>query len=243
MFLARGRSAPALSKASPDDPKHPGWPAGTSGGLGGKFRPKDGAKEKGKAAVEGLSRRRAIRALMLQTLSLPFEALANLVPGLGEAADVVAVAQLARTTAELRQLNIDTNAALDFIERGPHSLESLRVTSDFAAFPSYGAFYKGLSLVEIIALRFGAAGPGYQDHHIVEQGGTNGSAFPIQDLQNTENIIRIPTLLHEAVSGVYSKKSEKTGDLTLRFWLQTRDLAEQREEGIEVLKSLGIVKR
>jgi hypothetical protein len=30
-------------KASPDDPKHPGWPAGTEGGRGGQFRPKDGS--------------------------------------------------------------------------------------------------------------------------------------------------------------------------------------------------------
>ena len=29
-------------KASPDDPKHPGWPPGTPDGKGGKFRPKDG---------------------------------------------------------------------------------------------------------------------------------------------------------------------------------------------------------
>ncbi len=33
-----------LRKASPDDPNHPGWPAGTEGGLGGKFRPKDGSQ-------------------------------------------------------------------------------------------------------------------------------------------------------------------------------------------------------
>ena len=32
----------SFGKASHDDPKHPGWPAGTSGGKGGKFRPKDG---------------------------------------------------------------------------------------------------------------------------------------------------------------------------------------------------------
>jgi hypothetical protein len=31
-----------LLKASVDDPKHPGWPAGTPGGQGGKFRPNDG---------------------------------------------------------------------------------------------------------------------------------------------------------------------------------------------------------
>ena len=38
---ARNR-ATALLKASPDDPEHPGWPAGTPGGRGGQFRTKDG---------------------------------------------------------------------------------------------------------------------------------------------------------------------------------------------------------
>lgn len=31
----------ALLKARPDDPNHPGWPAGTPEGRGGKFRPKN----------------------------------------------------------------------------------------------------------------------------------------------------------------------------------------------------------
>jgi hypothetical protein len=31
----------AFLKAGTDDPEHPGWPAGTPGGRGGKFRPKD----------------------------------------------------------------------------------------------------------------------------------------------------------------------------------------------------------
>jgi hypothetical protein len=53
-------------KASPDDPEHPGWPAGTPGGLGGKFRPKDGsATATGVAAVRRRALRRAIRALLL----------------------------------------------------------------------------------------------------------------------------------------------------------------------------------
>jgi hypothetical protein len=32
----------AFLKASPDDPNHPGWPAGTPEGRGGQFRPKEG---------------------------------------------------------------------------------------------------------------------------------------------------------------------------------------------------------
>jgi hypothetical protein len=38
-------AALTLVKARVDDPEHPGWPAHTPGGLGGKFRPKDGGKE------------------------------------------------------------------------------------------------------------------------------------------------------------------------------------------------------
>jgi hypothetical protein len=34
---------PPLGKAAADDPAHPGWPAGTPGGKGGQFRPKDRA--------------------------------------------------------------------------------------------------------------------------------------------------------------------------------------------------------
>jgi hypothetical protein len=36
------RMRASLLKASPDDPEHPGWPAGAPGGIGGQFRPKDG---------------------------------------------------------------------------------------------------------------------------------------------------------------------------------------------------------
>jgi hypothetical protein len=44
LAIVRGMTEPssAMLKASVDDPQHPGWPADTPSGLGGKFRPKDG---------------------------------------------------------------------------------------------------------------------------------------------------------------------------------------------------------
>jgi hypothetical protein len=128
-------------KASPDDPQHPGWPAGTPDGRGGKFRPTGGTL-RGVAAVRRLAMRRRIRAWFLEFLSLPLEAAANVFPVLGEAVDVIAVAQLAATFKEFQQLDIDTKAALDFLTNGPYSLEDLRVSADSEAFSSYGAFKK-----------------------------------------------------------------------------------------------------
>jgi hypothetical protein len=42
--LRRRDGNPPVGKAAADDPDHPGWPAGTSGGKGGQFRPKDSAE-------------------------------------------------------------------------------------------------------------------------------------------------------------------------------------------------------
>lgn len=45
-----------LGKASPDDPKHPGYPAGAPDGKGGQFMPKDTSSE----ALQGLKRLKAL---------------------------------------------------------------------------------------------------------------------------------------------------------------------------------------
>lgn len=230
--------ASALLKASPDDPEHPGWPAGTPGGLGGKFRPKD----KAEAAVKRVALRRRVRTLLVQALSLPIEALGNLVPVLGEIGDAAMLVQLAQTAAELRQLDIDTKAALDFIAKGPYSLDDLRVSPEFESYSSYDRFYKDLAAQDVLARRFGRAGPGYQYHHIVEQGGANATALPARELQTTDNIIRMPTLLHEAITGLYSKKPDEGQGLTLRAQIRTEGFSKQREQGIQVLQEIGIVK-
>jgi hypothetical protein len=47
----------ALQKASSDDPKHPGWPAGTPDGKGGQFRPKDGGDPSDDSANNSASSR------------------------------------------------------------------------------------------------------------------------------------------------------------------------------------------
>ena len=88
-------------KASPDDPKHPGWPAGTEGGRGGQFRPKDASELTQK--VKSLIARRALRMGLLAGLRVGLESLANLLPGVDVAADVLLVADIARTVAEFRK--------------------------------------------------------------------------------------------------------------------------------------------
>jgi hypothetical protein len=155
--------AEGIRKASPDDPEHPGWPAGTEGGRGGKFRPKDASELTQK--VKSRIARRALRTALVRGLRIGIEGLLNLIPGVDLAADVAMAADIALTVVEFRKLAIDAAAALDFVKDGPHSLEDLQVSSNgYEQFSSYEAFYKVELSRELLAKRFGPAGDG---QHII----------------------------------------------------------------------------
>jgi hypothetical protein len=194
-----------IEKASPDDPKHPGWPAGTPGGRGGKFRPKDSSF----ALIEKIKdeiARRELRINLAAALHVGIEALANLIPGVDLAADVALVAQAAQTMSQYRKVAIEAAAAFKFVQNAPYSLDDLQVSDDYREFSSYDAFLKSRLSSKLVFKYFGPAGSGSQYHHLVTQGGANANAT-LPQLQSAENIIILPTLLHEIVSDEYLGKS------------------------------------
>lgn len=235
----------SYQKASPDDPKHPGWPKGTPDGKGGKFRPKTDAEiaPEVKARALRLAARRGLLIAALKLLRLSGESAANLIPILDVAADAALVLDVADTVAQFLKLKRDVRAAFDFAEKGPRDLKDLQVPSaDYEEFSSYGDFTKGESAQEAVTKRFGAAGDGYQYHHIVTQGGANDGNIPAEQLQNTNNIIRLPTLLHEAVNAAYLKPAPDDSDMNMYQWLQTQPYDVQRERGLMILRDLNILK-
>jgi hypothetical protein len=239
------RPAQGLDKASPDDPKHPGWPAGTPGGRGGKFRPKDGSgfeiSLEVKLRIIRLAARRALRLASGALLRLSVEGAANLVPGLDVVADAAAALDIANTVSEYWKLTVDATAAFDFASKGPYSLDELQMLSNgYKEFASYSDFIKGELTLDTISKMYGNAGDGYQYHHIVTQGGVNAASIPAEQLQNTDNIIRLPTLLHEAVNAYYSSGKDGT-TMTMYEWLQTQPYEVQREEGLKILRQLHIL--
>jgi hypothetical protein len=232
-------------KGESDEDKHPHWPAGAPDSQGGEFRPKDGdpsgandeQKARLKAQVARRAAREAIRIKIMAALRMAALAVTNIIPGVGEADDALIVADAIRTLAELHGLETETAAALAFVAHAPYSLDELRVTSDYETFSSARAFAK-----DVQVKRFGPAGDGYQYHHIVGQGGDNGENIPAEELHNTENMISIPTLVHEAIT---AKMNENYGDtgMTVREWLQTQPYEVQRAKGIEIMRDLGIVRQ
>ena len=73
--------------------------------------------------------------------------------------------------------------------------------------------------------------------------------IPSEQLQNTDNIIRLPTLLHEEVNAEYLKPAPDTSTrspdgskMNLHQWLQTQPYEVQRKIGLEILQDLYILK-
>ena len=176
--------------------------------------------------------RQRLRFNFVAALKIGLEGLGNLIPGVDLPADVMLVATLARTASEYRQLAIDAAAALDFVKQGPRNLEDLRVSSSYQEFPNYRAFVKGEVSLHLVAKMFGSAGAGNQYHHIVTQGGLNGKKFPAELLQNTRNVLPLPTLLHEVATDEYRKPAPDGSARTLYRWLQTQPYEVQREIGL-----------
>jgi hypothetical protein len=231
-----------LAKASPDDPEHPGYPAGDPDGRGGKFEPKDESPE-AKATEEKLKRlkslrefRAAVRVALVAIRTAPLEA----VPVVDVVVTVAAAAELARVAIELGNDETEINEALKFVRNGPYTLDQLRVSREDKGFDTFDAFKKVSPLI-ILFKAYGPAGDGNEYHHIVEQGGTNADNIPADQLHNTKTIVELPAPIHDLVSAEYSKKHDKT-DMTVRQWLQKQPFDKQYEYGLKVLRDLGILK-
>ena len=136
---------------------------------------------------------------------------------MGQLADVATVFDVIRFGVEFYKLRQAVFAATRFVNEGAHTLAQLRMSNDGLIFSNYRQFLKtDAAPIADLEKRFGAAGDGMQYHHIIEGG--SGAAANL--VENSDNIVRIPAILHEAINALYATKSAKYGGLTLRDWLK-----------------------
>jgi hypothetical protein len=181
--------------------------------------------------------KRAARAILKARLLAGFRAAiglaADIVPYAGELFDAYEIVQTLEDFARVRSEIAATKA---FLEEGPKVVEELQVPGEPRSFRSANAFAK-----DVIDKYYGPAGPGADYHHIVLQGGANETAVPAELLHSTENMIKLPRMIHEEVTSEYNKLYLKTGK-TLREYLEGQPYEVQREEGLKVLRKLGVIK-
>ena len=185
-----------------------------------------------------------MRTTAIALLRMSGEVAANIIPIIDILADVMLANDIITLAREWQKLKIEQQAVSDFIKKAPYSLVELQVRSPlgYEEFSRYDLFIKITLDDKDLSKRFGPAGDGYQYHHIVTQGGQNATKIPAAQLQNTDNIVRLPTLIHEAVTAEYLGPAPADETKTLYEWVQSQPYSIQRGEGLRILRKLRILK-
>lgn len=205
----------AMEKASPDDPKHPGWPAGAPNSQGGRFRPKD-RDSAGEIVVRPNPPRRASGELRDSALS-----------------DAAKSGVLLLIRMGLRAANVEAPGLGLLLEIG--------LDLAIRAYPYVQAYFdppKSLEELEQAAL---VPQPGYDVHHIVEQASAQNAEEKTR-IEQPDNKVLIPTLKHWELNGWYERKDVRFGGTSPRDYLEGKSWEERQRVGLIGLRAVGVLK-
>lgn len=204
-----------LERARPDDPKHPGWPAGAPDSQGGKFRPKD---EEDWVEVAGdvwvrPRRRRKSGGARDSALSEAAK----------RAVRMLIAAGLRAATIEAPGLGTMLEIGLNLAER---------------AYPYIRAYFDGPQTLEALQAAALDPQPGYDVHHVVERG-TALNASEAAQIYSPDNEVAIPTLKHWELNGWYATQNEDYDGLSPREYLKGKSWKKRWDVGLVGLRYIG----
>jgi hypothetical protein len=84
--------------------------------------------------------------------------------------------------------------------------------------------------------------PGYDDHHIVEQTSAERSGFTRSQIDDPENVVKIPRVTHYQMTGWYMTGNASLGGLSPREYLSDKSWEERRRVGLDALVRFKVLK-
>jgi hypothetical protein len=84
--------------------------------------------------------------------------------------------------------------------------------------------------------------PGYDDHHIVEQTSAERSGFTQSQIDDPENVVKIPRITHYQITGWYMTGNANLGGLSPRQYLSEKSWEERRQVGLDALVRFKVLK-
>jgi hypothetical protein len=207
-----------LEKARPDDPKHPGWPAGAPDSQGGQFRPKDEDWESVAGDIWVRPRRRRQKSAGVRNKAL------------------TGAAKLGVRMLIQRGLLIANIEA-----PGLASLLAIGVDLAIRAYPYVRAYFDPPQTLEDLQEAALDPQPGYDVHHWVE-GETAQYADEAARINSPDNELAIPTLKHWELNGWYMTKNDGFGGMSPRDYLNGKSWEERQRVWLMGLRDIGALK-
>ncbi|AOG03630.1 hypothetical protein BSY19_1489 [Bosea sp. RAC05] len=112
----------------------------------------------------------------------------------------------------------------------------------YSEWPSIRSYQDPPQSLAELQQQAGQRRPGYDDHHIVEQGAGVREGFPRSMLDGPDNVVSVPRYKHHEITGWYTKPNPDFGMQSPRAYLRGRDWAEHVRVGHEALRQFGVLK-
>lgn len=112
----------------------------------------------------------------------------------------------------------------------------------YTEYPSIRSYQDEPKTLAELQQHAGQRRPGYEDHHIVEQGTHLRDGFPRSMIDGAENVVSIPKYRHHEITGWYMRPNPDFGMQTPRNYLRGRDWSEHVRVGHEAMRKYGVLK-
>jgi hypothetical protein len=112
----------------------------------------------------------------------------------------------------------------------------------YHALPSIISYLDAPKTLGELQLAAGAAKPGYDLHHIVEQSSAAEDGYPRKKIEASDNLVSIPRMKHWAINGWYQTENADYGRVSPREYLKGKDWDERKRVGLEALTKFGVLK-
>ncbi|MGF7051573.1 hypothetical protein GGC47_000733 [Bosea sp. OAE752] len=112
----------------------------------------------------------------------------------------------------------------------------------YTEWPSIRSYQDQPKSLEELKEQAGKKRPGYDDHHIVEQGAGGREGFPRSGIDGVDNVVSIPRYKHHEITGWYSRPNLEFGMQAPRDYLLGRDWSEHVRVGHQALRQFKVLK-
>jgi hypothetical protein len=121
-------------------------------------------------------------------------------------------------------------------------LTAIEVAEHYSEIPSITSYQDAPKTLSELQQNAGKRRPGYEDHHIVEQGAGGHEGFSRSQIDSSDNVVSVPKYKHHEITGWYNTKDPQFGGLTPREYLRGKDWAEQVRVGHYAMRKFGVLK-
>jgi hypothetical protein len=121
-------------------------------------------------------------------------------------------------------------------------LTAIEVAEHYSEIPSITSYQDPPKTLSELQQNAGKRRPGYEDHHIVEQGAGEREGFSRSQIAGADNVVSVPKYKHHEITSWYNKPNQNFGMQTPRNYLRGKDWSEHVRIGHEAMRTFKVLK-